>query len=82
MRIIGSFQAKTHFSKLLADVSKGEKIMISKNGKVVAMLVPADQSEQLTAEEAYSRLLKLRKKLCNRGITADEIQDMKKEGRR
>jgi prevent-host-death family protein len=33
-------EAKTHFSKLLARVSQGEEIIIARNGKPVARLVP------------------------------------------
>jgi prevent-host-death family protein len=33
-------EAKTHFSKLLARVSEGEEIVIARNGKPVARLVP------------------------------------------
>lgn len=33
-------EAKTHFSRLLARVSKGEEIVIARAGKPVARLVP------------------------------------------
>jgi prevent-host-death family protein len=33
-------EAKTHFSKLLARVSGGEEVLISKSGKPIARLVP------------------------------------------
>jgi prevent-host-death family protein len=35
-------EAKTHFSKLIAKVEKGEEVIIAKAGKVVAKLVPAE----------------------------------------
>jgi prevent-host-death family protein len=34
--------AKTHFSKLLARVEKGEEIVIARDGKPVAKLVPVE----------------------------------------
>ena len=37
-------EAKTHFSKLLARVAKGEEIIISKAGKPVARLVPTEET--------------------------------------
>jgi prevent-host-death family protein len=37
---INVHEAKTHFSKLLARVSNGEEIIISKAGKPVALLMP------------------------------------------
>lgn len=33
-------EAKTHFSKLLARVMRGEEIVIAKSGKPVARLIP------------------------------------------
>ena len=37
-------EAKTHFSRLLARVSKGEEIIISKAGKPIARLVPTEET--------------------------------------
>ena len=38
--IVNIHEAKTHFSKLLAQVSAGEEIIIAKAGKPVARLAP------------------------------------------
>lgn len=40
MRNIPVVEAKAHFSALLADVERGEEIAITRNGRVVARLVP------------------------------------------
>ena len=40
METINVHSAKTHLSKLLARVAKGEEIVIAKAGKPVARLVP------------------------------------------
>jgi len=37
-------EAKTHFSRLLARVSNGEEIIISKAGKPVARLIPVEEN--------------------------------------
>ncbi len=37
---VNVYEAKTHFSKLLARVMTGEEIVIAKSGKPVARLVP------------------------------------------
>jgi len=37
---VNVYEAKTHFSKLLARVMIGEEIIIAKSGKPVARLVP------------------------------------------
>ncbi|HEV3311641.1 MAG TPA: type II toxin-antitoxin system prevent-host-death family antitoxin [Chloroflexota bacterium] len=38
--VVNVHEAKTHFSRLLERVSRGEQIVIGKAGKPVAMLVP------------------------------------------
>jgi prevent-host-death family protein len=40
MKEIGSYEAKTHLTKLLEKVAHGERICITRRGKPVAMLVP------------------------------------------
>ena len=42
MKTIGSFEAKTHLSKLLDKVAKGESFLITKRGRPVASLSPAE----------------------------------------
>ena len=41
--IVNVHEAKTHFSKLLARVEKGERITVARAGKPVAKLIPADR---------------------------------------
>lgn len=40
MELVNVHQAKTHLSRLLERVSRGEEIVIAKNGRPVARLVP------------------------------------------
>jgi len=42
--VIGAFEAKTHFSELLAKVHEGTLFIVTKHGKPVAQLGPADTS--------------------------------------
>jgi prevent-host-death family protein len=42
MRSVGIFKAKTQFSALVAAVEAGETILLTRNGKPVAELRPAD----------------------------------------
>lgn len=42
--MVNIHEAKTHFSKLLARVEKGERITVARAGKPVARLVPAELS--------------------------------------
>ena len=41
MRTVNIHEAKTHLSRLLARVARGEEIIIAKAGKPIARLVPA-----------------------------------------
>ena len=43
MAVVNVHEAKTHFSKLLARVQKGERIIIAKAGKPVAELGPVSE---------------------------------------
>ncbi|MBC5803349.1 MAG: type II toxin-antitoxin system prevent-host-death family antitoxin, partial [Candidatus Eremiobacteraeota bacterium] len=36
MKTVGVFEAKTHFSALVEEASKGETITVTKNGRAVA----------------------------------------------
>ena len=81
MRTIGAFNAKTHFSQLLLEVEQGEKIMITKHGTGVAMLVPLDKGGAMnTTVEAIETIRRLRK-----GVTLGKglsIKSLREEGRK
>ena len=79
MRSIGSFEAKTHLSALLDSVSKGERIMITKHGEPVAMLVPPDTSAQPRREEALRRIAEFGK---GRTLPGPSFRELIEEGRR
>jgi len=57
MRTIGSYEAKTHLPRLLDEVASGETITITKRGKPVARLVPAQDLDERRriAQEAWQR---------------------------
>jgi prevent-host-death family protein len=40
MKHIGSYEAKTHLSQLLDDVEAGQSVVITRNGRPAARLVP------------------------------------------
>ncbi|HEY3414201.1 MAG TPA: type II toxin-antitoxin system prevent-host-death family antitoxin [Armatimonadota bacterium] len=77
MTEVGAYEAKTHLSKLLDRVAKGETIAITKHGVRVAMLIPTDARpdpaevfRQMREFQAYHRL---------NGLS---IREMIEEGRR
>ncbi|MFH0341143.1 MAG: type II toxin-antitoxin system Phd/YefM family antitoxin [Chromatiales bacterium] len=84
MSEVGIYEAKTHFPKLIERVQQGERITITKHGKPVADLVPAQRKDREAARRAWDDLMALREELRARGVrvTRDEIIAWKNEGRR
>ncbi len=82
MREIGSFEAKTHLSQILEKVVLGESFAITKHGKVIAFLTPAETSLELNIQEAVVGIRKLRKKIARRGVkmSLKELYEMRKTG--
>jgi len=76
---VGAFEAKTHLSALLEKVSRGEEVLITRRGKAVARLVPADADDVGRGRAAAAKLLALRKDARLEGLDWRELRD---EGRR
>lgn len=79
MLTVGTFEAKTHLSSLLVRVARGEEVLITKRGKPVARLVPAEQGTQAGVTRAIRELRNLRDGLRLKGVDWKELRD---EGRR
>jgi prevent-host-death family protein len=79
--IVGAFDAKTHLSELLDRAEKGETITITRHGKPVAKLVPAnDEAARARRRAAIEKLKELRKgNTLGEGLT---LKDLINEGRR
>jgi prevent-host-death family protein len=83
MKSVGSYEAKTHLPRLLRQVEKGETITITRRGKPIAVLSPAqamgkqDVSALIAQFRAYSK-----EHARNHGsLKAHEIKEMIEEGR-
>jgi prevent-host-death family protein len=77
MREVGSFEAKTHLSELLAAVEAGETVTITRRGKPVAQLVPV-RANTADRVDALRRLQQIGKEAR---MTVDEILTARDEGR-
>ena len=53
---IGAYEAKTRFSELVARAEKGESFLVTKNGRPVARIGPANEFDYETAQRAATRL--------------------------
>ena len=66
---IGAFEAKTHFSQILARVENGSDFIVTKRGKPVAKIIPIQEEVQMTYEEALEEFKRLRKNY--KGVPGD-----------
>ncbi len=76
---IGSFQAKTHLSRLLDNVMKGKDYVITKRRKPVARLIPYTANDQnLSVREVVDQFDLIRKSIKGKV----NIKEYIKEGRK
>lgn len=66
MESVGTFEAKTHLTRLLERVARGERIVITNRGKAVAMLVPPEMSERADTAEVGRAMLAYRDRVKRR----------------
>jgi len=79
MKNIGLFEAKQKLSELVERASAGERIGITRRGKLAAVLVPARTDVDL--KEVFARIEQIRKsaKPLPKGM---RVKDLIEEGRR
>lgn len=85
-RSIGAFEAKTHLSRLLDEVEKGDSVTITKHGRPVARLVPASGRplpRRLSDAERSDIIDRLRRVRGDLGaqMSSDEIVALIRRGR-
>ena len=79
MERVGAYEAKTHLSRLLERVGKGERIVITKHGTPVAVLQPFDPAQQVDIRPIIREMHRLRETHDASGYSIREMID---EGRR
>jgi prevent-host-death family protein len=79
METVGAYEAKTHLTRLLERVAKGEVITITKHGVPVATLQPAAPSKKTPVRDVIDQLKRFRSAHRLKGLT---IRDLIEEGRR
>ena len=80
MREVGAFEAKNKFGTLLDWVEKGEEVIITRRGKVVARLVPGTSGfDHEKTTQAIAGILARRVGATLGGL---KIKDLVDEGRR
>jgi prevent-host-death family protein len=77
MRKVGLFEAKQKLSELVERAGRGERIGITKRGKLAAVMGPVE--EQVDLKKVFEEMDKIRKRAKPlRGVT---IKDLIEEGR-
>ncbi len=82
MRTVGIFEAKQKLSELVDRASRGERIRITRRGKVAAEIGPVQEKHDLQdIKEIFAGMERIRKraKPLPPGVT---IKDLIEEGRR
>jgi len=78
--VVGAFEAKTHFSELLARVAQGETVTVTKHGTPVARMSPISAIDPTDdARRAVEEMRAARPGLRLNGL---KIKDLIEEGRR
>ena len=75
MRTVGAYEAKTHLADLLDDVQRGIAVTITRRGKAVARLVPADE-KSAGSQDAIDRWLTLRQRVRPLGMAMTQAVDL------
>jgi prevent-host-death family protein len=76
---VGAYQAKTRLPELLDRVEKGERIVITRRGVPVAVLVPVQAERAREPAAVVDDVLRFRR---GRALRGERIADLIREGRR
>lgn len=82
-RIVQASEAKTHFLRILDEVEQGKTVLVTRHGRTVARIEPAQETEQerrKRIERATQGILDIRKR--TKPVSIEEILSARDEGRR
>jgi len=78
MRTVGIFEAKQKLSELVERASRGERIRITRRGKVAAEIGPAEKEVDL--KEVFARMDEIRKR--SKKPKSVSVKSLIEEGRK
>ena len=82
MMSIGFYEARTHLSELLDQVAQGKKILVTRRGKPVALIVPPPQDPGEDIESVVTEMLAFRDREGPKLRGKTTIKKLIEEGRR
>lgn len=80
MTSVGTFEAKTHLTRLLERVARGERIVITNRGRPVAMLVPPEIAAEADTARVGREMLAYRDRV--KRTLGGSFRDLAHEGHR
>ena len=80
MREIQASEAETHLAQLLDDVECGETLIITRNGRAIARIVPEVNRRQEEIDSAIEGIMGLRKRTGK--VTFEQLRSARDEGRK
>jgi len=82
-KIVGCFEAKTNFNKIINNIVNGEEIVVTKRGKPVAKIIPIDKSfDTERVKTTFLRLNNLAKKMNLDKFDWEELKKYRDEGKK
>jgi prevent-host-death family protein len=83
MKTVGLEEARTHLGRLLSQAEKGETITITKRGKPIARIVPAEEqpARNIASVIGEFRAYSQQQVRTVRKLSVKEIKEMTEEGR-
>lgn len=83
MKSVDSHEAKTHLPQLLREVERGETVSITKRGKPIAVLSPAQATAERDVAEIIAEFRAYSQEQARKHdpLSAREIKEMIEEGR-
>jgi prevent-host-death family protein len=78
MTTVGAYEAKTHFSKLVERVARGEQITVTRHGVPVMTMQPISTHPKTPPEDVIAAIKTFRKGQQLEGVS---IREMIEEGR-
>lgn len=80
MSTVGAFEAKTHLSRLLDQVERGEEIIITRHGEPVAKLVSA--RDRPDADQTRKLIVEIKQLRKGMKLGALSIKELIQDGRK
>jgi prevent-host-death family protein len=80
MREIQASEARNQLPQLLDDVERGETLIITRDGRAIARIVPEIDRRPAEIDRAIAEILSLRKRTGN--VSIEELLSARDEGRK